>query len=54
MKKLLIQPQKATTIKPKEIRVKLDPETTIIIHRPSSLKIWKKQYPMAEVYVSAF
>jgi hypothetical protein len=34
---------------PQRIKVKLDYKTTIIIHRLSSLKIWKKRYPDAQV-----
>jgi hypothetical protein len=33
----------------KRIKVKLDARTTIMINRPSSLKVWKRIYPMAEV-----
>jgi len=34
---------------PQRIKVKLDNKTTIIINKISSLKIWKKRYPLAHI-----
>jgi hypothetical protein len=31
------------------IKVKLDHRTTIMINRPSSLKVWQKLYPLAQI-----
>jgi hypothetical protein len=46
-KKKFIPPQPVSFSK--KIKVKLDHKTTIIINRLSSLAVWKKLYPLAEI-----
>ena len=41
--------ERAIPVPTKRIKVKLDARTTIMINRPSSLKVWKRIYPMAKV-----
>jgi hypothetical protein len=49
MKKTELRKSEREITLPKRIKVKLDHRTTIMINRPSSLKVWKRIYPMAKV-----
>jgi hypothetical protein len=49
MKKTELKKSERQLTLPKRIKVKLDSRTTIMINRPSSLKVWKRIYPMAKV-----
>jgi hypothetical protein len=48
MKKSPINQKQESSMR-QRIKVKLDYKTTIIINKLSSLKIWKKRYPLAHV-----
>ena len=41
--------KKATKITSSRIKVRLDSKTTIIINKPSSLKVWQQRYPFAQI-----
>ena len=49
MKKTELKKTERQLTLPTRIKVKLDNRTTIMINRPSSLKVWKRIYPMAKV-----
>jgi hypothetical protein len=49
MKKAELRKSERQITVPKRIKVKLDARTTIMINRPSSLKVWKRIYPLAKV-----
>jgi hypothetical protein len=49
MKRAELKKSERQLMLPRRIKVKLDSRTTIMINRPSSLKVWKRIYPMAKV-----
>ncbi len=49
MKNTSVSQQEQNSSIRQRIKVKLDYKTTIIINRLSSLKMWKRRYPEAQI-----